>query len=441
MLPMAEAQGMSNILLRIGHVSKDRIRKLVDSKSLEIDDLDNLLTCESYLKGKMTKKPFDGQNVLSNGLLDLIHIDVCGPLNTPARGGFSYFMTFTDDHSRCGYVYLMRYKFEAFRMFKEYRLEVENQTGHKIKAIRSDQGGEYLSGLFIDYLKENEIFSQWAPYGTPQLNGVVERRNRTLLDMSYLVEDSTNPSNPKSIIWTEAFRGLKLISLIVAILTRLKIHPNQSLSPLNRCFRLKEDSRNAVRSYMTSCSACAAVVVFETFIRLGMGPSKIFPCRGSSYGFVSIHLDPWDEALVGPLLCPDLYILAFDLDHHDLRLKEERDSLYYGIHLSFRPKRASVYSLAFSALLPLKYPSPMKCILISLPSRSAIALFESPARILALISSGIWKDLKNLIHLVAQRIYFDRNWCRNLPIPFLLAETLLCTSVECKRLTTFPGRF
>ncbi|KAL0411374.1 UNVERIFIED_CONTAM: hypothetical protein Slati_3727100 [Sesamum latifolium] len=131
----------------------------------------------------MTKKPFVGQSAIANGLLDLVHTDVCGPLSIPARGGFSYFITFTDDHSRYGYVYLMRYKSEAFGRFKEYRLEVENQTNRKIKALRSDRGGEYLSGEFINYLKRNGILSQWTPPGTPQLNGVAERRNRILLDM------------------------------------------------------------------------------------------------------------------------------------------------------------------------------------------------------------------------------------------------------------------
>ncbi|KAL0284720.1 UNVERIFIED_CONTAM: hypothetical protein Sangu_2812200 [Sesamum angustifolium] len=124
---------------RLGYISKDRIRKLVDSKSLEIDYLDNLPTCESCLKGKMTTKPFVGQNTLANGLLDLIHIDVCGPLNTSARGGYSYFITFTDDHSWYDYVYVMTYKSKAFGKFKEYQLEVENQTSHKIKALRSDR--------------------------------------------------------------------------------------------------------------------------------------------------------------------------------------------------------------------------------------------------------------------------------------------------------------
>ncbi|KAL0434212.1 UNVERIFIED_CONTAM: hypothetical protein Slati_2755500 [Sesamum latifolium] len=123
---------------RVDHISQDRIKRFVDSKSLEIDDLDHLPACESCLKGKMTKKPFVGQSTLASGLLDLIHSDVCGLLNTQARGAFSYFITFTDDHSR---------------------------------------------GEFLDYLKENEILSQWTPHETPQLNGVSERRNRTLLDM------------------------------------------------------------------------------------------------------------------------------------------------------------------------------------------------------------------------------------------------------------------
>ncbi|KAK4382661.1 hypothetical protein Sango_2850600 [Sesamum angolense] len=77
----------------------------------------------------------------------------------------------------------MRYKCEAFVRFKEFRLQVENQTGGKIKILRSDRGRDYLSGEFIDYLKENGIVSHWSPPRTPQLNGVAEWRNRTLLDM------------------------------------------------------------------------------------------------------------------------------------------------------------------------------------------------------------------------------------------------------------------
>ncbi|KAL0313324.1 UNVERIFIED_CONTAM: Transposon Ty2-B Gag-Pol polyprotein [Sesamum radiatum] len=120
---------------RLGHISQDRIKRLVDLKSLEINDLDHLPACESCMKGKMTKKSFVGQSTLASGLLVLIHSDIYGPLNTQARGRFSYFITFTDDHSRYSYVYLMRYKSEAFGRFKEFKLEIENQSGHKIKTI------------------------------------------------------------------------------------------------------------------------------------------------------------------------------------------------------------------------------------------------------------------------------------------------------------------
>ena len=74
----------------------------------------------------------------------------------------------------------MKRKSEAFEKFKEFKAEVENQLGKHIKAIRSNRSGEYLLGDFKDYLTENGIISQLTAPGTPQQNGVVERRNRTL---------------------------------------------------------------------------------------------------------------------------------------------------------------------------------------------------------------------------------------------------------------------
>ncbi|KAG8492837.1 hypothetical protein CXB51_010063 [Gossypium anomalum] len=110
-------------------------------------------------------------------------LDVCGPINTQARGGFHYFITFTDDFSRYGYVYLIRHKSKALEKFKEFKNEVQNQLGKTIKTLRSDRGGEYLSLESDDLLKECGIVSQLTPPGTPQWNGVSERRNQTLLDM------------------------------------------------------------------------------------------------------------------------------------------------------------------------------------------------------------------------------------------------------------------
>ena len=83
----------------------------------------------------MTKRPFNATGHRANELLELVHLDVCGPMSIQARGGYEYFITFTDDYSRFGYVYLMRWKSEAFEKFKEFRAEVENQLGKCIKAI------------------------------------------------------------------------------------------------------------------------------------------------------------------------------------------------------------------------------------------------------------------------------------------------------------------
>jgi transposase InsO family protein len=77
----------------------------------------------------------------------------------------------------------MRHKSESFEKFKEFQNEVQNQLGKTIKFLRSDCGGEYLSHEFGDHLKQCGIVPQLTPPGTPQWNGVSERRNRTLLDM------------------------------------------------------------------------------------------------------------------------------------------------------------------------------------------------------------------------------------------------------------------
>ena len=80
-------------------------------------------------------------------------------MSIQARGGYEYFITFTDDYSRFSYVYLMKRKSEAFEKFKEFRAEVENQLGKRIKAIWSDRSGEYLPEDFKDYLTKNGIVS------------------------------------------------------------------------------------------------------------------------------------------------------------------------------------------------------------------------------------------------------------------------------------------
>ena len=119
----------------------------------------------------------------ANDLLEIIHTDVCGPMSVEACGGYHYFLTFTDDLRRYGYIYLLNHKSETFGKFKEFQSEVENHRNKKIKFLRSDRGGKYLRYEFGLHLKQCGIVSQLTPPGTTQHNGVSERHNHTLLDM------------------------------------------------------------------------------------------------------------------------------------------------------------------------------------------------------------------------------------------------------------------
>ena len=87
---------------RLRHIGVKRMKKLHANGLLESFD-----TCEPCLMGKMTETPFSGTMERITDLLEIIHADVCGPMSVEARGGYRYFLTFKDDLSRYGYIYLL----------------------------------------------------------------------------------------------------------------------------------------------------------------------------------------------------------------------------------------------------------------------------------------------------------------------------------------------
>ncbi|GJW09833.1 FAR1-related sequence 5-like protein [Tanacetum coccineum] len=168
---------------RLRDINKKCIAQLQKDGVLESFDFKSDDACVSCILSEMTKSPFTRSCERGEGLLDLVHTYVCGPFRSATKDGKRYYVTFTDDFSRYGYVYLIKHKSDTFEVFKRYQTQVENQLGRKIKVLRSDRGGEYLSIEFFDHLKNCGIVSQLSPPRTPQLNGVAKRRNRTLLDM------------------------------------------------------------------------------------------------------------------------------------------------------------------------------------------------------------------------------------------------------------------
>jgi hypothetical protein len=94
----------------LGHINGKRIERLHKDGLLSLHDFESFDMCESCLLRKMTKALFTGQSERASNLLGLVLTDVCGPTSFVVRGDFQYFITFIDDFSRYGYIYLMRHK-------------------------------------------------------------------------------------------------------------------------------------------------------------------------------------------------------------------------------------------------------------------------------------------------------------------------------------------
>ena len=115
-------------------------------------------------------------------LLELVHSDVCGKISETSIGGAQYFLKFTEDKSRYSWVYILKTKDQVFNYFLEWKALVEKATKRKIKTLKTDNGGEYTSTRFQDYLKAEGIRHELTVLKTPQQNGIAERLNRTLVE-------------------------------------------------------------------------------------------------------------------------------------------------------------------------------------------------------------------------------------------------------------------
>ena len=162
---------------RLRHIGQERMNRLARDGLLGSITKVDLSTYEYCLQGKATRKPF-GKVVRAELPLQLIHSDICGPVNLRARHGASYFITFINDYTRYGHVYLISLKSQALDCFIQYINEVENQLDRKIKAVRTDRGREYLSEQFAKLCNDKGILRQLTTPRTPQQkvlsNGEIE---------------------------------------------------------------------------------------------------------------------------------------------------------------------------------------------------------------------------------------------------------------------------
>ena len=197
---------------RLGHISKERMLRLVKNEILPQLDFTDMDVCVDCIKGKQTKHIVKKAATRSTQLLELIHTDICGPFDVPSWDGEKYFITFIDDFSRYGYIYLLHDKSQSVDILEVFINEVERQLDRKVKVVKSDRGGEYYGkfnehgqcpGPFAKFLESRGICAQYTMPGTPQQNGVAERRNRTLMDMvRSMLSNCTLPLS----LWMQALK-------------------------------------------------------------------------------------------------------------------------------------------------------------------------------------------------------------------------------------------
>ena len=203
---------------RDGHSSKEELwhRRYghLGFKSLQKLAKDNLVTgfdycattdlpfCEPCLEGKLHRSPYSpSTDKTTLEPLELIHSDVCGKMSSKSLGGAQYFVTFTDDKTRYVWVYVIKKKSDVFKCFCEWKKEVEKLLGRSVKILRTDNGGEFTSCEFEEFLRKEGIKHELTIPKCPEQNGVAERLNRTLVEMvRSMLADSKLPKS----FWAEA---------------------------------------------------------------------------------------------------------------------------------------------------------------------------------------------------------------------------------------------
>jgi hypothetical protein len=113
--------------------------------------------CKVCAQRKNIKNHFPKRDNKAEGILELVHSNVCGPMRSTSLSRYVYYVYFIDDHSCNTWIYFLKSKDEVLGKFNEFKSLVENLSERKIKILRSDNGGEYDSNEFGIFFKDAGI--------------------------------------------------------------------------------------------------------------------------------------------------------------------------------------------------------------------------------------------------------------------------------------------
>jgi len=157
--------------------------------------------CPRCAEGKPKRGPFPSSQSKTSDILQLVHSDISGMMPVNSLGGYSYYLTFTDDYSQKTWIYFLKMKNELFSWFRHFKALIENQTEKKTKILRTNNGTECESNEFHDFCKEASIKRETTTPYTPEQNGVAERKNRTIMEVvRAMLHDQRLPK----FLWAEA---------------------------------------------------------------------------------------------------------------------------------------------------------------------------------------------------------------------------------------------
>lgn len=136
--------------------------------------------CSGCLFGKMHRLPFNKVRTRATDIGELIHSDVCEPMQLASSTGSRYYVLFKDDFSGYRVIYFMKFKSEVFDRFQIFVCKIRSETKAFVRTLRTDGGEEFTSNEFEAWLTKKAIRHETCPAHTPQLNSVSERDHRTL---------------------------------------------------------------------------------------------------------------------------------------------------------------------------------------------------------------------------------------------------------------------
>ncbi|XP_057975241.1 uncharacterized protein LOC131162650, partial [Malania oleifera] len=211
---------------RLGHASMDLLSKLVRKelvKGLPKMSFVKDKICDAFQMGKQTKSSFKKKKFISTTRpLELLHLDLFGPNCVQSLGGKSYAFVIVDDFSRFTWVLFLAHKNESCEHFTKLCRRIQNEKGYKITHIRSDRGTEFKNESIEKYCDLEGISHNFSAPRTPQQNGVVERKNRSLQEMGRTM---LNEHNLPKYFWAEA------INTACYVMNRVLIRPSINKTP------------------------------------------------------------------------------------------------------------------------------------------------------------------------------------------------------------------